>query len=227
MHYPEGKLLVFAKAPQPGQVKTRLASVYGDRGAAQLYRLMLRECLTKAAGLAPLELWCTPSKRHAYLHTCAQEVGATLRVQKGPDLGMRMYSALAQALDDSPWALVVGSDCVSLSRADLDVACAKLHHGKEAVLGPAEDGGYVLFGLRRIDKGLFRLIRWSNPRVLAQTRQRLLRLHYDWAELPTRWDVDTPKQVRRWRLNREKSRWCSDRTLAFPTSGAGAEKLSI
>lgn len=227
MHYPEGKVLVFAKAPLPGRVKTRLAPAYGDRGAAQLYRLMLRESLSKAVGLAPLELWCAPSARHAFLRSCAQEVGAKLRVQRGSDLGMRMYGALAEALEDAPWALVVGSDCVSLSRADLDVACAQLHHGKEAVLGPAEDGGYVLFGLRRIDKGLFRPIRWSNPRVLVVTRQRLLRFHYDWAELPTRWDVDSPEQVRRWRLSREKSRWCSDRTSGFRTNGAGAGKLSI
>ena len=212
MHYPDGKLLVFAKAPLAGQVKTRLAPVYGSRGAAQLYRLMLRECLEKAAGLAPLELWCTPSTRHSFLRTCAHEVGATLRVQRGRDLGMRMYRALAGALESAPWAVLIGSDCVSLRRADLDVACATLRHGKEAVLGPAEDGGYVLFGLRRIDKGLFRPIRWSNTRVLAQTRQRLLRFHYDWAELPARWDVDTPDQVRRWRLNQGTSRWCSDRT---------------
>ena len=115
MHYPMGKLLVFAKAPLPGQVKTRLARTYGKRGAAQLYRLMLRECLAKASGLAPLELWCTPSKRHSYLHTCAREVGAALRVQRGADLGMRMHGALAQALGDAPWALVlIGSSMAKM-----------------------------------------------------------------------------------------------------------------
>ena len=227
MHYPEGKLLVFAKAPLAGQVKTRLAGTYGERGAAQLYRLMLRETLTKAVGLAPLELWCTPGKWHSYLHTCAREVGATLRVQKGGDLGVRMHGALTHALEDAPWAIVVGSDCVSLSRADLDVACAALHRGKQAVLGPAEDGGYVLLGLRRIERGLFRTVRWSGSGVLVQTRNRLSRLRYDWVELPTRWDVDTPREVRRWRLNRETSRWCSGRTAAFPTSGAGEERLSV
>jgi len=224
MHYPRGKFLIFAKSPLPGRVKTRLAPTYGERGAAQLYRLMLRESLIKAAGLAPLELWCSPDVRHAYLRTCAQEVGATLRVQKGPDLGMRMYRALAQALETAPWAVLMGSDCVSLRRTDLDVACATLDRGKEAVLGPAEDGGYVLIGLRRIDKGLFHPIRWSDPRVLTQTRQRLLRFHYDWVELPERWDVDTPKQVRRWRFSQGSSRWCSDRTSGSPTNGRGAVK---
>ena len=128
-----GRILVFARAPYPGRVKRRLIPVYGKRGAARLYRLMLRDTLDTVTGLAPLELWCEPNTRHAFLRDCARQAGAELRVQRGRDLGERMYHAFDDALRSAPWALVVGSDCVSLSNADLDFACTALEQGRDAV----------------------------------------------------------------------------------------------
>jgi rSAM/selenodomain-associated transferase 1 len=209
MHYPHGRLLLFAKPALPGRVKTRLARRYGKRGAAQLYRMMVRETLEKLQGLAPLELWCVPGGRDSFLRRCARAHQARLATQCGDDLGQRMHRAFAEALRSASWALIVGGDCVSLRRADVDLACASLEHGRDAVLGPAEDGGYVLLGLRRVEAGLFRAIPWGGPRVLATTRRRLAALGYHWAELPLRWDTDRPEDVRRWKLSRRSSRWCS------------------
>ena len=209
--YPQGRILVFARAPHPGQVKSRLIPKYGKRGTAQLYRLMLRDVLRTMKGLAPMQLWCSPNASHAYLRDSAREANASVHVQKGADLGQRMFSALESTLNEAPWAIVVGSDCVSLSPSDMDVACASLQHGKSAVLGPALDGGYVLFGLRRLEKGLFQPMPWGTDRVLAKTRQRLLRFDYDWAELPVRWDADLPREVRRWQVIRGNSRWSNDK----------------
>jgi hypothetical protein len=207
-----GRILVFARAPYPGRVKRRLIPVYGKRGAARLYRLMLRDTLGAVTGLAPLELWCEPNTNNAFLRDCARQAGAKLRVQRGRDLGQRMYHAFEDVLRTAPWALVVGSDCVSLSRPDLEFACAALDQGRDAVLGPAEDGGYVLLGLRRPERALFQFMPWGTCQILARTRRQLARLDYDWTELPLRWDADRPREIRRWRAIRGSSRWRSDRT---------------
>ena len=198
MTYPKGCIVVFAKAPIPGKVKTRLSPTYGKRRAAEFYRRMLVETLDKAVGLAPLELWCSPDPRHPFLHRCARVYSARCESQQGRDLGSRMHRAFAHALRRYDWAIVVGSDCVSLSRSDLDVACATLAHGSTAVLGPAADGGYVLLGLRSPDPSVFHGIPWGSDRVLAATRRRLSAGGHRWKELPVRWDADRPEDVRRW-----------------------------
>lgn len=198
MTYAKGCIVIFAKAPIPGRVKTRLAPVYGKRRAAELYRRMLVETVAKAAGLAPLELWCSPNPRHPFLHRCAKKYAARCESQQGRDLGSRMHRAFAHALRRHQWAIIVGSDCVSLSRSDLDVACATLARGGRAVLGPAADGGYVLLGLRSPDPSLFHGIPWGTERVLSATRRRLAVGGYQWKELPVRWDADRPEDVRRW-----------------------------
>ncbi len=206
MTYRSGCIVVFAKAPIPGAVKSRLVPVYGKRKAAELYRQMLLETLAKAAGLTSLELWCSPNPRHPFLHRCAKTFGARCETQQGRDLGSRMHRAFANVLRRHRWAIIVGSDCVSLSRSDLDVACATLARGSAgAVLGPAADGGYVLLGLRSPDPSLFHGIPWGSDRVLGATRRRLGIGGYDWKELPVRWDADRPDDVRRWMDERRRS----------------------
>jgi len=110
-----------------------------------------------------------------------------------------MHDALNTALQHCAYAILIGSDCVSLTPADLIRALTLLDQGKDAVLGPAEDGGYVLIGLRRPRAALFRGIRWSSAAVLPATRRRLRLAGLDWAELDQRWDVDVPADLRRWR----------------------------
>lgn len=199
MEFPKARLLVFAKAPIPGQVKTRLAGRIGKRGAAELYKTMVRRTLRmlKEAQLAPVELWCAPDTKHGFFAACRRDYGIKLRVQRGSDLGRRMNHALSSALSECPYALLIGGDCVSLKAADLRFALTALTTGREAVLGPAEDGGYVLIGLRRPCPALFRGIAWGGAQVLTATRQRLRQAGLDWVELESRWDVDRPADVRR------------------------------
>ncbi len=201
MEHPRARLLVFAKAPVPGRVKTRLARHLGRRGAAVLYRRVLRQTLARvvAAELAPVELWCAPDARHPFFAACRRDLGVALRVQRGPDLGARMHHALATALEEASYAVLLGGDCVSLTSGDIRQALEALATGRDAVLGPAEDGGYVLVGLRRPCRALFRCIAWGGPRVLAATRRRARRAGLDWAELPLRWDLDRPADLRRLR----------------------------
>ncbi len=198
MEFPQARLLVFAKAPVPGQVKTRLAGKYGIRGAARLYQAMLRRTLAMAtaAALCPVQLWCAPNTTHPFFASCRRDYGVTLKTQPGGDLGRRMDLALRQALRESSWAVLIGGDCPSLGSAELRTALSALAGVRDAVLGPAEDGGYVLIGLRRPCPVLFQGVAWGKPGVLAATRRRLQRAGMAWSELPTGWDVDYPADVR-------------------------------
>jgi rSAM/selenodomain-associated transferase 1 len=201
MKFPRARLLVFAKAPVPGRVKTRLAPRYGTHGAAGWYREMVHHTLAQAtaARLCPLELWCAPDSHHGFFHSCRHRYRLTLKRQQGNDLGRRMHYALSRALRDCDYALLIGTDCVSLTPADLTRALDWLDRGKEVVLGPAQDGGYVLIGLRRPQPALFRAIRWGTPAVLQATRRRIRLTGLDSAELPPQWDVDYPADLLRWR----------------------------
>jgi glycosyltransferase A (GT-A) superfamily protein (DUF2064 family) len=91
------------------------------------------------------------------------------------DLGRRMNHALNRTLTGGHHAVLIGGDCVSLGAAELRAAFDQLAAGRDAVLGPAADGGYVLIGLRQPVPALFQGIAWSTPTVLAATRRRLRR----------------------------------------------------
>ena len=199
--FPAARLLIFAKAPVPGRVKTRLAGRLGTRGAAELYKKLLRRTLAIAreARLCPVELWCAPDGRHGFFTACRREYGVRLRRQCGGDLGRRMNQALNRTLAVHRFAVLIGGDCVSLGAAELRGAVSRLAAGRDAVLGPARDGGYLLVGLRQPRPALFRGIAWGTSAVLAATRRRLRRSGADWAELPPGWDVDTPADLRRLR----------------------------
>jgi len=176
--------VVFARAPVPGRVKTRLIPLLGKRGAAYLHVRMLAKTLRTArtAGFDPVLLF--PDRQ-------------------GPgDLGARMHRAFARVLKRHGSAILIGSDCPALAAADLRAAARALASGAGAVLSPAEDGGYALIGLRRSSRRLFSGVDWGSARVLAQTRRRLRQLGWGWQELRTLWDVDRPDDVARLRRER-------------------------
>jgi hypothetical protein len=108
-----------------------------------------------------------------------------------------MHAALAEAVQADGAGIVVGTDCASLDLAVLADAAAALNQG-DAVLAPAEDGGYVLLGLRR-DLDVFSAMPWSTPGLLAATRTRLAALGARATELPMQWDVDTAADWSRYR----------------------------
>ena len=108
-----------------------------------------------------------------------------------------MHRAFARA----PAAILVGCDCPALTPDYLGAAAASLAAGNDAVLGPAEDGGYVLIALTRADRSLFERVDWGGADVLETTRERLRGLRWRWRELATLWDVDRPGDLLR--LERE------------------------
>jgi rSAM/selenodomain-associated transferase 1 len=119
----------------------------------------------------------------------------TLHRQPQGDLGARMLAAVAAA-PAAGGTLLLGTDCPLLSPELLHQAAAGLAT-HDAVVIPAEDGGYVLLGLRRPAPQLFAGVDWSTAQVMEQTRQRLRQLGWRWLELPALWDVDRPADVDR------------------------------
>jgi rSAM/selenodomain-associated transferase 2/rSAM/selenodomain-associated transferase 1 len=195
---PRVALLVFAKAPEPGLAKSRLIPALGSDGAADLAKRLLERTLATAtaARFASLQLWCAPDADHPLLVEAAHRHGATRHVQQGLDLGERMQRALAEALAGHHAALLVGTDCPELSVDDLHDAARALAGPRDVALIPAEDGGYVLVGMRRPNPALFSGIDWGTGRVLDQTCARGaaagLRIH-----LGRRLrDIDRPEDLR-------------------------------
>ena len=101
-----------------------------------------------------------------------------------------MHKATSESLKTSSAVLLIGADCGSLNTDLLRGAMDALHQGKEAVIAPAEDGGYVLIGLSRPEGRLFRGITWGGPNVEKVTRRRLQDSNLSWRRLPIQWDVD-------------------------------------
>lgn len=201
MRYPQSKVLLFAKAPVPGQVKTRLIPLLGSRGAAALYRQLLESTVAAVAdsGLAPVQCCCSPTVDHPCFTQLAIRHQLQLTPQKGGDLGARMLDSACEALARCGSVLLIGGDCPALQPWHLEQALEWLQQGADAVLGPAQDGGYVLLGLTRAMPELFRDMPWGSDRVLEMTRQRLRGLGWAWRELEQLWDVDRPEDVVRYR----------------------------
>ena len=200
MQFPDSRILIFAKAPIPGQVKTRLIPSLDAEDAAHLQGALLKEAVTQAAlsELAPVDLWCAPNAGHPAFMELASEFGIGLETQVGEDLGERMLRAAERGLRRADSVLLIGTDCPALSTIHLRQSLLWLGSGKDAVIGPADDGGYVLFGLRRTHPQLFRGIEWGSDRVLSDTRERLSSLGWRWGELETLWDLDRPEDLRRY-----------------------------
>jgi len=177
---------IFAKPPHPGLVKTRLIPDIGADKAANVYRYCLEYTLevVRESGL----------EFHLFLSDiCNDELfeDEEYSVQKGPDLGTRMFNATQDILTTSiDGAIIIGSDCLDISsRHLLQAAQALADH--ELVLLPALDGGYALIGCTDIEPGLFHNINWSSDQVLKQTLKNAEKLDYRVSLLETVRDIDT------------------------------------
>ena len=194
-------LILFAKPPRAGRVKTRLAENLGREGAARLYACFLQDAAGTARALTdarpgvglvcewalergesleefPLTDWLPG----AFLH----------RAQTGADLGMRMSAALGRCLAFGRHAVLIGTDFPDLPHEVLGDAFEKLESGDEPkiTLGPAADGGYYLIGMNRFVPEIFSGIPWSTSEVLSYTLERADALGIGTSLLPEWRDVD-------------------------------------
>jgi uncharacterized protein len=191
---------VMTKAPVAGVAKTRLIPSIGAHAAAILQeRLTERTVETAvAAAIGPVTLWCTPDINHPSFREMVTRLQVTLKRQPDGDLGARMLATVSAA--GRP-ALVIGTDCPLFTVDHLRAAASALHGGTDVVLTPAEDGGYVLIGMRKPYPTLFAGMSWGTSSVLDETRARIRALGVTATELTTLWDVDTERDLSR--LERE------------------------
>jgi uncharacterized protein len=191
-------LAVMAKAPIAGFAKTRLIPRLGAAGAAALHAVLLERTLRLAAS-SPFErlaLWCAPDRRSPFFAALRADGAFELRDQPHGDLGARMLAVFEHHLAEGAPLVMVGTDCPALAPGHLASARAALAGGADAVLLPAEDGGYAAIGLARVDRSLFEDVPWGSAQVLATTRERLARLGWAARELsPAVRDVDRPEDV--------------------------------
>lgn len=191
------QVIVFLKAPRPGLVKTRIAASLDGEAAAGIYRVLLDRTLVALHGRRDVELRFTPDGADAEIQPYLRP-GWTMRGQGEGDLGERMSRAASEAFKAGTRRVVfVGTDCPTLTGEDVVDAFDALGDA-DVVLGPAEDGGYWLIGLRQHAPVLFREIPWSTARVLAVTEARARAAGLSVGILKAMADIDTLEDWRRW-----------------------------
>lgn len=189
------RIMIFAKAPVPGAVKTRLIPAIGEAGAARLAREMLAGTVAEAiaAGLVEPEL-CASPRPDAEAWRGLLPSGVRLSDQGSGDLGERLAAAAGRVIGAGERVLLIGTDCPDLDAGRLREAAARLDD-RDAVIHPAADGGYVLLGLRRYDPSLFGGIAWSTDTVAADTIARIAALGWSLHVGDTLRDIDEPADL--------------------------------
>lgn len=220
-------LAIMAKVPIPGRVKTRLCPPLTPDEAARLARCFLQDRVEQIAGIEAAEpiVAFAPAEGADELRRLLPGP-VRLVPQDGTDLGARLNRVLTDLLDGgAPGAIAVDADSPSLPTTFLRLACAHLLHATaDVVVGPCEDGGYYLIGLRAPAPELFRAMPWSTPAVLGETLARIRRLGRRLALLPPWFDVDRGEDLARLRASAaaapsadrpEAPPFSPPRTLAF------------
>ncbi len=184
-------LLIFTRNPELGKCKTRLAATVGDNAALEIYKFLLKHTVLITKSLAfdkqvyySEEIW-------------EDDVWDTMtfskKAQKGIDLGERMENAFKEGFKEGYKKIcIIGSDMFDLSKQDIELAYKKLNDN-DFVVGPAEDGGYYLLGMKSIYPKLFKDKAWGTGNVLKHTLQNLQDKSY--STLTTRNDVDLYEDI--------------------------------
>ncbi len=188
-----GVIAVFAKPPRPGEVKTRLASSVGAASAAMLARAFFDDTWRAVGELSWARRVLASTTHDLSLFGLAQ---VEVWLQGEGDLGARQARIAARALASAPFVLAIGSDSPGLPRSVFEAARAALVD-HDAVLGPAEDGGYYLLGLRRTELGLLDGLPWSSPTTFDATRDRLASRGFSVATVQRWFDVDEAADLER------------------------------
>ena len=191
------KIIIFAKAPQPGLAKTRLIPALGAERAAALARRMLEMTLVHAldARVGSVELWVTPAISDSAWHGIPIPDSVEISAQGEGDLGARLAHATQRGLKLNAAVMLIGSDCPELDSTALRRA-AKIVRHFDAVMHPTADGGYALLGLRRFHPRLFSDIAWSTSTVAHKTIQHVVALQWSLHVAAMFNDIDEPADLR-------------------------------
>lgn len=190
-------LLVVAKRPSPGQTKTRLTPPLTPNAAAQLYEAFLQDTLALircVPNVKPIIAYL-PEGDEDYFKSLAPDFD--LLPQRGADLGARLDNALMHCLSNGfTRAVIMDSDSPTLPMEYLIEAFTQLDHA-DGVLGPCDDGGYYLIGLKRPAPRLLRDVQMSTPNVLRDTLALAAEENLKFSQLPMWYDVDTVSELQR------------------------------
>jgi uncharacterized protein len=200
-------LVLMAKAPREGEVKTRLLGVLSQAEALELYINFLRDTFAlmeevwRERETLSLVLCYTPEYEEEAFE-CVEREGSMMLAQRGGDLGERLHNCFADLFESGfDVVVVIGADSPTLPASHLVQAFESLKNADDIVLGPAEDDGYYLIGMTRLHKTVFENIPWSTSGVLSATRDQAGRAGLNLILLPVWYDVDTPEELDR--LKRE------------------------
>lgn len=197
----ERTLLIFLKAPVPGRVKTRLAAEIGEREAADAYIEMARSVRneTKLLHDASLQFVYAPGGDFPDLGWLDLPDAKFWKQEEG-GLGARLSTAFRRAFSETKGSVcAIGVDSPGLPAKRIREAFVRLE-SKDAVIGPAEDGGYYLIGMSAFHPGLFSDIPWSDPETAKATRQKAKELGLELDELVGYFDIDTLADYQRWKM---------------------------
>ena len=190
-------LIIFVKYPQAGRVKTRLAKSIGKDKAACLYKEFVQDTISQTRSSRYRQvIFYTPKNKRQEI---SQWLGNDLSYysQEGKDLGQRMYKAFDLILKvASSQAVIIGSDSPLINKRNIARAFKVLER-KDCVIGPAQDGGYYLLGLKKPNKDIFKNIDWSTDRVLNQTLKLLTNRKISYSLIEPGFDVDTAEDLAR------------------------------
>jgi uncharacterized protein len=196
-------VVIMAKQPQAGAVKTRLCPPLSPQAAAALYEAFL---LDKIAQVGRLKAACpviayTPDTARHYFAAIAPQF--LLIPQHGDDLGARLANTFASLFATGyTGVLAIDSDTPTLPTDFLQQAVERIALPQhDVVLGPSEDGGYYLIGLRALHRELFEDMPWSTAAVIRETKRRAAAKGLTVTDLPTWFDIDTPEELARLRAS--------------------------
>ncbi|MFC7358054.1 TIGR04282 family arsenosugar biosynthesis glycosyltransferase [Jejudonia soesokkakensis] len=168
-HYPTSKnaLIIFTRNPELGKCKTRLAATVGDESALEIYKFLLNHTVAITKNLKA-DKFVFYSEKHSEKDIWDTEIFSK-KVQQGNDLGIRMQNAFTEIFElGYQRAIIIGSDMYDLSTSELQDAFTQLEKN-DFVLGPAQDGGYYLLGMKKIMPKLFKNKVWGTAMVQAAT----------------------------------------------------------
>ena len=190
-------LLIFLKYPEPGKVKTRLAQYIGKEKAAHIYSVMAETIIHHVSKSREHKtiIFFDPPERKSDVENWLPNNDCKFLPQEGNSLGERMANAFSKAFSlGAEKAVIIGTDCIDISNDLISQAFVELDR-TDVILGPAEDGGYYLLGLKKLIPEIFNNIDWSTDRVLNQTLKTLREKGLRFQLLQTLKDIDTANDL--------------------------------
>jgi len=188
-------LMIFIKNPVAGEVKTRLGASIGSTNALQVYKKLLSHTREIAVQVkCDREIWYSSmiDRRDSWNSDLFEK-----KLQQGRNLGVRMSGAFQQAFEAGyEKAVIIGSDCPELEPQHIEDAFDALR-SEDAVIGPSEDGGYYLLGMKKYTPEIFSDIEWSTSSVFEETKRHFEQLGLTCKTLEVLNDIDTIEDLKK------------------------------